>query len=183
MRLLLFALSIMTAIFIISCQKDKNLELPPETQTGTGTFGCLVDGKVYKPGGRGASLSGGIINCNYQVVNGQIFFRLAANNHRDPKNRRSIALFMENIEIEEGKRYALAQSKSKFEPQAVGQYLTLDPTIMAFLTDSIYMGELWIKKFDLEKNIVSGTFWFDAVNEQGQKVQVREGRFDVLFGR
>jgi len=173
----------MATMLVFSCSKEKQPELPPETQTGAGTFGCLVDGKVFKPGGFGASLSGGILNCNYQVVNGQIFFRLAANNDRDSKDRRSIALFMENIEIEEGKKYSLAQSKSKFEPQAMGQYLTLDPTIATFLTDTFYVGELWVKKFDLEKNIVSGTFWFDAVNEQGQKVQVREGRFDVLFGR
>ena len=38
-----------------------------------------------------------------------------------------------------------------------------------------------IVRVDKEKNIISGTFWFDAVNEQGKKVEIREGRFDMVF--
>ncbi|TXT34444.1 MAG: hypothetical protein FD136_331 [Chitinophagaceae bacterium] len=38
-----------------SCRKNKPVnpidQLPPETQTGANTFGCLVDGGVFKPGG------------------------------------------------------------------------------------------------------------------------------------
>ena len=30
-------------------------------------------------------------------------------------------------------------------------------------------------------HIQSGTFWFDAVNEKGKKVEIREGRFDMHF--
>jgi hypothetical protein len=30
---------------------------------------------------------------------------------------------------------------------------------------------------------VAGTFWFDAVNDRGEKVEVRQGRFDMLFSR
>src|SRR5437773_8453594 len=38
-----------------SCRKQKNEEqLPPATQTGANTFGCLVDGKVWIPTGGGA---------------------------------------------------------------------------------------------------------------------------------
>lgn len=36
---------------------------------------------------------------------------------------------------------------------------------------------------DTINQIVSGIFWFDAVNEAGEIVQVREGRFDVNFKR
>lgn len=35
-----------------SCKKDANKDkLPPATQTGENTFGCLVNGKVYIPKG------------------------------------------------------------------------------------------------------------------------------------
>lgn len=44
-------------------------------------------------------------------------------------------------------------------------------------------GELTITHLDEERQIVSGTFWFDAVNKQGEKVQVREGRFDMRYTR
>ena len=36
-------------------------------------------------------------------------------------------------------------------------------------------------RLDEVKQIVSGTFWFDAVNDKGEKVEVREGRFDMIF--
>jgi hypothetical protein len=42
----------------------------------------------------------------------------------------------------------------------------------------INVGELKITKIDVSKSIVSGTFWFDAVNSKGEKVEIREGRFD-----
>ena len=41
------------AVFLvfIGCSSDSNPEdgLPKETQTGANTFGCLIDGKLYKP--------------------------------------------------------------------------------------------------------------------------------------
>ena len=43
------------------------------------------------------------------------------------------------------------------------------------------MGKLIITKLDEINQIVSGTFWFDAVNDKGEKVEVREGRFDVHY--
>jgi hypothetical protein len=40
-------------IFIASCSNDENSNpgalLPPETQTGANTFGCLIDGKILLP--------------------------------------------------------------------------------------------------------------------------------------
>ncbi len=38
-----------------------------------------------------------------------------------------------------------------------------------------------ITKLDFENHIVSGTFWFDAINEDGKLVEIREGRFDMNF--
>ena len=40
-------------------------------------------------------------------------------------------------------------------------------------------GQIIIKKLDLVNMILSGTFSFDAESEDGQKIQVREGRFDM----
>ncbi len=56
--------------------------------------------------------------------------------------------------------------------------------VSKFETDGLqYTGELFIKKLDTVNQIVSGTFWFDAINSNGQKVEVREGRFDVRYTR
>lgn len=39
----------------------------------------------------------------------------------------------------------------------------------SYETNEDYTGELHITKLDKEKNIISGTFWFDAINEQSKK--------------
>ena len=59
-----------------------------------------------------------------------------------------------------------------------------DPITIPVLKDinfQIQKGELIITKFDDVNQIMSGTFWFDAINKDGVKVEVREGRFDVHF--
>lgn len=179
--LLLIVLCI-TALAVLSCKKDKKEVLPPETQTGARTFGCLIDGEVFIPGG--AQLSGGSLNSNYQEIDGDHYFRLVGNNERDKKNRRSIGIFsykstisnratfvLEN-RFSENKFYALC-SRSSNTPFS-GKY---------FETDSIYRGELFITYLDTVQQIVSGTFWFDAISENGEVVQVRSGRFDMRYTR
>lgn len=46
-----------------------------------------------------------------------------------------------------------------------------------------FRGELTIKKLDFDNQIMAGTFWFDAVDTFGNTVEVRDGRFDLLFYR
>ncbi|WP_397337511.1 DUF6252 family protein [Paenimyroides tangerinum] len=52
-------------------------------------------------------------------------------------------------------------------------------------TDNInYKGEFTITKLDLQKQIISGTFWFDVKDPKtGEKIEVREGRFDTHFSQ
>ena len=50
-------------------------------------------------------------------------------------------------------------------------------------TNSEYTGEMHITKFDPQNQIVSGTFWFDVKHPvTGKRVEVRNGRFDAVFG-
>ena len=42
--------------FFASCKKERADTLPPATQTGTGTFGCKINGRVYIP--KGSSSTG-----------------------------------------------------------------------------------------------------------------------------
>lgn len=69
-QLLLFSITFL--LLSGSCRKNRQPnpidQLPPETTTGANTFGCLIDGKLFKPGG--AQLSGGSLSCNYQYLNG-----------------------------------------------------------------------------------------------------------------
>lgn len=50
-----------------------------------------------------------------------------------------------------------------------------------FYTTNLNKGELKITKLDTLQKIISGTFWFDAINSSGEKTEVRQGRFDMRF--
>jgi len=40
-----------------------------------------------------------------------------------------------------------------------------------------------ITRLDLSAQIVSGTFFFDIIDENGELREIREGRFDMRFTR
>lgn len=58
--------------FFLGCTKNKPAvdQLPPETQRGAGTFGCLIDGKVFKP--KGDIFGGPISSASYQHLNSSL---------------------------------------------------------------------------------------------------------------
>ncbi len=126
------------------------------------------------------------MSCNYQFLgnsaNGGYYFRLvAANQPSGGDSRTSVGLFTDSLRIFEGLRLILDKAKKGF---SYGQYSgkSLNYSDRYYETkEIIYKGELLIKRLDSINQIVSGTFWFDGVNGGGQKVEIREGRFDVRY--
>jgi hypothetical protein len=158
-----------------SCSKKDDCEnpidcLPPLTTTGEGTIGCLIDGEVFKPGG--SQWSGPTQQAFYQFVDGGYYFGLTANNRSTKKN---IHIFLRNETIEEDIIFSLTidQENSNF-----GEYIS---AAGRHRTNNVQTGEIKIINFDNHNGIVSGTFWFDAVNEDGKVVEIREGRFDMKY--
>ena len=170
----LIILSLITLAFV-SCDKDDNPQttnpvnqLPAATQIGANTFGCLLDGKVFKPG-NGANL----LDCVYQFIDGGYYFSLQAN-RRDQNN---IPILLgcssQNLQIFEGQTYLL---KEKIDGNAYGTY---SYAANFTYTSQMQNGELKISK--LTSTIVSGTFWYDIIDYQGNLHQIREGRFDMQY--
>ena len=131
-------------------------KLPPATQTGANTFGCLLDGKAFLPGNGQNTL-----DCVYQFVNDEYYFALQGNNEINNFSV-LIGLSTNAKHIEQNNTYALN-----------GMFSTTDGTT--------YTGELTITKLDDINHIVSGTFWFDIVDFQGNSHQIRDGRFDMQY--
>ena len=101
---LLFFLLLSALLFTSAkCRKDKNNnpvdQLPPETQTGANTFGCLVDGKVFKPAG--SSLSGPNLAGIYQYIDNTdpygYVFAISGTNKKDPCNITSVAFAFDSV--------------------------------------------------------------------------------------
>ncbi|MDT0650602.1 DUF6252 family protein [Autumnicola edwardsiae] len=156
-----------------SCSKQDDCDnpldcLPPATQTGAGTIGCLVDGKPFTPGGN--QLGGPTQQVFYQFVDGEYHFGLFAINKRGDRNE-AIGLNSKGI-ILENSAYTLSL-------EITSQNATYKIGAIRFETTQENTGEIIFTKFDENTNIVSGTFWFDAVNEAGEVVEIREGRFDM----
>ncbi len=182
---LLFAV----AILMIACNKDDEAPqptpepseiemLPPATQTGANKVGCLLNGKAFLPSG--TNPTGGNPNpyCAYYHDAFVLSFSIVRNeNNTSMEGTESIAIHSSNVILEESKTYSL-----KINDQRAGYLITKrSPKSDRYDTTEEQVGEFHITKLDKEKNIISGTFWFDAVNEQGKKVEIRDGRFDMVF--
>nr|WP_315174344.1 hypothetical protein [uncultured Flavobacterium sp.] len=165
-------LLILTIFTLTSCDKDDDKpkteleKLPPATQTGARTFGCLLDGVAFVPTKS---------NCSsfYQYVNGY-YFSLQGNKYVN-KELILLGLSTDNLKIEEGKTYILLD---KIDGNASAAYFD---DIDNSRTSLMENGEMKITKLDLTKNIVSGTFWYDIKDGKGIVHKIREGRFDMPF--
>ena len=148
-------------------------QLPQATQTGANTVGCLVNGNVYLPSKRGLNSP---VNCFYQFDNGEFFFTMGFS---DDVNFGPTVFFQtKRITLIEGQSYILSKNMiDDADFTGGGGMYWLDIEKISY-TNTIKTGELKITRIDLQNSIISGTFWFDAVNEEGEIVEIREGRFD-----
>ena len=94
---------------------------------------------------------------------------------------KTIAFGFDSVIITAG-TYPLGVRRNGYGGAAYQEFPCSQP-FTEYITNNIITGELIIKKFDTLNQIASGTFWFDAVNANGQKVEIREGRFDVRYTR
>src|SRR5690606_9655491 len=144
--------------------------LPPATQTGAGTFGCLLDGEVFLPGNVPNKL-----DCVYQFVNGGYYFSLQGSKRYSDNNVILIGLSTKRLEVFAHNTYIL---KENVDQNAHGTFVT---NREIYYTSEMETGELTITKLDFDNHIVSGTFWFDVKDIDGVVHKIRDGRFDVRF--
>jgi hypothetical protein len=180
---ILFILSL--TLLSSSCKKhiikpvDQLSLLPPATQKGANTFGCLVNGQAFVPGG--PLFSGSHMQCNYIYTAGGYNFTVAADNDGNTLLK-SIIIGTDSL--------AIAQEQTLiFKTSASGNADALYDLIDNFgnqnqyVTNSVVSGELTITKLDEAKQIVAGTFYFNAVNSTNDTVKITDGRFDMLYTR
>ncbi|MBS1580175.1 MAG: hypothetical protein JST29_11090 [Bacteroidetes bacterium] len=173
----IYSLLIIT-IFAISCSSCKKStpdpvsQLPPETQTGANTFGCLINGVAFKP--KGSLFGPPSLQCAYQYLNGGYYFQLGASD-----DLHSISVGTDSLKIKENTTYQLLSFNNA--GVASGQYNYYGGTIIPPVhTNPLYPGSLSITKYDSINQIVSGTFWFNVVYNN-DTVRITNGRFDMHY--
>ncbi len=166
-----------------SCKKEINL-LPPETQEGKNTFGCLVDGKAWMPdpGGSGAIGSKPIVG-GYRSALPPVYFN-ATNVWLDAyKDNETISFYIRNVN--QVGTYPLnfnTQPKpTSLYPQNYGGYMNYYTGSSDFyMTNTAYTGSVEITRADSVNRIVSGRFSFTAFDSRtGKTIKVTDGRFDL----
>jgi hypothetical protein len=177
--LTLFVLATCFTLSSMQCEKDQIL--PPVTQTGADTFGCLVDGKIFLP--KGSLFSPPSKQLYYQFVNGVYHFSIGISNKINKNDKlKSLNISAHGLTLEEKTyKFGIVDTPGIFGGSYSVYHLYDNGTIDEYSTDPILQGEITITKFDQVNYIISGTFWFDAINKDGKKVEVREGRFDMHY--
>ncbi|WP_304067356.1 DUF6252 family protein [Pedobacter glucosidilyticus] len=163
-----------------SCKKDKTGidALPPATQEGRNTFGCLVNGEVLLPKVKGLGVGQPVLRGSYyyQNFNEKVGYYLTISATDNNSTLKSIIINTDSLKIEQNKTYMF----ENFGMKGLS-YARYTVSLDTYYTNTDNSGELKITRLDESKKIISGTFWFDAVNEVGEKVEVREGRFDMSY--
>lgn len=145
-------------------------QLPPETQTGQRTFGCLVNGQAWTPAG--SPLGGPLISCSYMnsrlvvVVN-----RIIVVNGANSFQRISLVINKAN---QKG-NYILNDSTRQF-----ARYENFD-TGCELISSPNQTGSIELTKLDPVARIVAGRFSFTLEKAGCGRVVVTEGRFDSPF--
>ncbi|WP_430816574.1 DUF6252 family protein [Carboxylicivirga sp. RSCT41] len=169
--LLTYTLIALTICIYISCKKEtQEPELPLATQNGDNTFGCLVNGEVWLP-------KKGMITTPPLYVS----------NNSDKDKRWTIiannSLQTVNLTI---CKDSVLNGSSTFKIESINNCSSArfndssnDNKEYFFTDGDNYNGKVTITRFDLDARIISGTFYFDAISDKGNVVEIRDGRFDL----
>jgi hypothetical protein len=178
MRLFLTSLLLATLLGLSQCKNTTPAPapirqvdlLPPPTQTGRRTFGCLLNGKAWNLIGN-PSRPAFTADYTYRRL------RLSALGGIDSTNAAGLLVGGSiGIEIDDlimPKEYILATRDSS----ALGY----NDTKCTYYTNATHSATVTITRFDGPARIVSGTFSCTLETPNCGKVVITEGRFDTVF--
>jgi hypothetical protein len=186
-------LSLISLLFLFafgSCKKHKPTnpidQLPPATQIGSNTFGCLVNGQaviIHKPFGDLSPAFG----CQYQLIYPTVSgfsFNLYGTDKIDGCHFKSVEIGLDSIQLQETSYSLNSLFFAKYGSDGLVDIANGCPPspLLTYSTDSTIKGQLTITHLDQQKQIVSGTFYFNAVETtRGDTVRVTDGRFDMIY--
>jgi hypothetical protein len=176
---------ILLAFLLIGCRdsSEDSHQLPPETQTGANTFGCLVNGRLFYP--RDGTFD--IMGVNKAVVysGNNKFDEILVANFKDGKPMNYVYFHIQDLPT-----------------KGVGEYIWKESNFNNGI-DGLMQNYLYIRAFDYTTNtwkwyssydnsgktiitkyggqpIVSGTFFGKLRTADGkEEIEITNGRFDI----
>ncbi|BDD05841.1 hypothetical protein [Aureibacter tunicatorum] len=183
MRRTLIYLSIIF-LFTSCFQED---DFPSPTQEGANTFGCYINGEQFKTKGnvtvRAASA--------YLTNTGNLKYISIGGDRAHDETPQSVNLSVYYDNLMAGEREFDLKRSYNGDVTEDGSivYYKLDSAWASykiagtyeFYSNTDYTGKLHISRFDPDNMIISGIFYFDAINSEGEVVKITDGRFDFTY--
>jgi len=141
-------------------------ELPPATQEGKNTFGCLVNGEVWVP----KAFLGNELTYYYH----ENILNIAAYRKMGSKDiNQSLGIRIEDCNN-------IGNYKLTTIELARGRFSDLNKACL-YQTDNRQIGALRVTKLDTINHIIAGTFEFTVWTEECDTIRVTDGRFDIKY--
>lgn len=163
------------ALFLLTaCSSDDNDDcqgvdcLPEATQTGAGTFGCLVNGEPFVD-------NSGNFNCFYQLVDGEYFFGIQAEDEIGQISQVFLGSNESQIQLNNPISLNIDMPGSFY-----GGISLID--LGGNIRTSNNSGHITFTEFNTNSNIVSAIFEFTVTDPTtGEVFEITDGRFDAIF--
>ena len=176
-----------------SCKKDvepsPESKLPPATQTGANTAGCLINGVAWIPNGTGGFMGSGPISAIGGVQDKFIIISFNRNFYDNTvqgdavekitlciNNYKTLGERLLNFDTEIYPNSLSPQNYGYYSVRASGAYEN------RYVTTSMVVGKATITQFHQLRSDgpTSGTFEFDAIDPVTNKIiSIKNGRFDI----
>jgi hypothetical protein len=188
MKKLIYIPILICSLLFIGCEKNEDLPekdpgnyqtpLPAATTTGANIFACYVDGKAY-------IANKNAMTAYHEYYQGRYGISIRGK-WEESKFIGAITLRSNTAEeVQEGMTYQLGKvqpTSSNIDYYAGSVFFrNFGDSGTLVSTDEIQKGELTVTHYDKFDAILSGTFWFDIKQPDGNIIQIRDGRFDVTY--
>lgn len=173
----LFFLALLSIGLFSSCKdddQDQNV-LPEATQSGKNTAGALINGKVWVATTKKLNSNNAGTYC--EKLNDNYLIKLDL--RKDPdRYTESIYLIVSIPNLELNQTYEVV-NQTPDDGYNYASYTSNDK--VSYSSNPNNTGRIKITRLDLQNQIVSGTFEFNAVDNNGNVVNITDGRFDKKF--
>jgi len=181
-RFYIYALIICCTLFSNSCKKDSTTNnnndnipgLPPATQTGANTFGCLVNGVPWVPQGSNGTNN---LSIDYDPGFNNGIFNISARNFLSVNGERIVIGLLDSLNFTKPpQKYDLSNS-SLFRAIFMSNCIieSWKPQV------KVFSGSLTINTLNSQLNIIAGTFEFHMTKDFCDTIKITHGRFDFKF--